>query len=84
MRSYRNPREIQPPSFSIAADGSRTLLTYKQVAAILQLCEKTIFNKVKAGELKAVRLGGTVRIDSSDLAAFIEQGKERREDENGD
>lgn len=83
MESYRNLREFQSSNIPIAAQDSRTLLTYKQVAAILQVCEKTIFNKVKAGELKAVRLGSTVRIDPNDLTAFIEQGKASGEVKDG-
>lgn len=51
------------------------LLTYRQVAGRLQVSERTVFTLVKTGELRAVRFGGTVRIDPCDLSTFIERGK---------
>ena len=49
------------------------LLTVAQVAARLQLSIRQVRRLIKARELKALRIGGRVRIDPSDLNAFLER-----------
>ncbi len=51
------------------------LLTYPQASEILGITERTLWTLVKAGKLKAVRFGRSVRIDPSDLEQFIEDAK---------
>ncbi len=52
------------------------LLTSKQVAAYLCICEKTVFDMVKAGKLKPVKLAAkAVRYDRADIDNFILQVK---------
>lgn len=54
------------------------LLTYAQAAQLLQVSDRTVWQLVKEGRLKAVRFAGrTVRIDRRDLDAFVEQAKGR-------
>jgi len=48
------------------------LLTSKQVASYLCICEKSVFDMVKAGKLKPIRLGAkAVRYDLADIDTFI-------------
>ena len=58
-------------------DRSQSLLTYREVAKTLRVSERTIWTLVNRGELPAVRFGKSVRIDPTDLRAFIEQAKGR-------
>lgn len=51
------------------------LLTYKQAAALLQVTDRTVYNLVRRDQLRAVRFGHTVRIDTRDLEDFIQQSK---------
>ena len=62
-------------SLSPATTDAPTLLTYKQAAEILQVSDRTVWQLVKDGQLRAVRFGRTVRIDRQDLDAFIEAAK---------
>jgi len=63
---------------------SQKLLTVDQVAEILQVSRTTIYRRIKAGELPAVKLGRRqVRIRQEDLEAYIQAhriGKEPAEE----
>lgn len=54
----------------------QSLLTYRQVAEILAVTERTIWSLVSSGRLPAVRFGRSVRIDPVDLQQFIERCKQ--------
>lgn len=47
-----------------------SLLSVRQVAFILKVHQLTIRRYIKAGRLKAVKVGGNVRIKEADLQAF--------------
>ena len=51
------------------------LLTYADAGKLLGVKDRTVWQLVKDGKLAAVRFGRSVRIDPSDLRAFIEQAK---------
>lgn len=51
------------------------LLTVRQVAELLGICERTAFELTRARKLTAVRIGRAVRYDPADVAAFIEASK---------
>lgn len=52
------------------------LLTIRQTAAALQVCEKTLWALTRAGRLPAVHVTGrAVRYDVADVRAFIEAVK---------
>jgi excisionase family DNA binding protein len=51
------------------------LLTARQVAELLGLCERTLFDLTKRGKLPVVRIGRAVRYDPMDVAAFIQASK---------
>lgn len=57
----------------------RSLLTYKAAADLLGVCPATVYNLVRRGDLRAIKLGrqanSPVRIDPADLAAYLERSK---------
>ena len=54
---------------------SPLLLTPRQAAQTLAVCEKTLYTLTKRGELPSVRIGRAVRYDVADLQAFINSRK---------
>ncbi len=51
------------------------LLTVRQVAEMLGVCERTVFSLTQEGKLPAARIGRAVRYDPADVAAFIAASK---------
>jgi excisionase family DNA binding protein len=51
------------------------LLTQDGAAKALAVSPRTVFNLIAKGELRAVRIGRAVRIDTRDLLAFIDRTK---------
>lgn len=51
------------------------LLTPRQTAEALSVCEKTLWSLTRAGKLPAVHIGRAVRYDVADLRRFIEASK---------
>lgn len=47
------------------------LLTVKQVQEKLQVCDETVYRYIRSGKLKAVHIGGLLRVDPDELEAFI-------------
>jgi len=47
------------------------VLTMKEAAAAIQVCERTIWSAIKEGRLKVVRLGRLVRIRGEELDRFL-------------
>ena len=64
MKNLSRPPESDP-----------RLLTYQQAAKALQVSDRTVWAFVDRGELPAVRIGRSVRIDRRDLDEFIELAK---------
>jgi hypothetical protein len=55
---------------------TRLLLTPREAAAALAVCEKTLWSITQPrGDLRAVRIGRAVRYDMADLRTFIEHRK---------
>lgn len=50
------------------------LYTVKETKEILKVTQRTLYNYIKNGDLKAVKIGKYWRIRQSDLAEFIENG----------
>jgi excisionase family DNA binding protein len=48
-----------------------TFLTIEEVADRLRMHQRTIRRLIKSGKLRAHRIGGCIRINVEDLAAFI-------------
>ena len=53
--------------------GEEDLLTIDQVAARLKLSQYRAYELCRQGELKAIRLGKSVRVKPSDLQAYVAQ-----------
>ena len=53
------------------------LLTVRQVAERLQTSERTIRRAIAAGNLAVHRIGTSVRITETDLAAFLTARRQR-------
>ena len=49
------------------------LLTPREAAKALSVCERTLFGLTKAGELPVVRIGRAVRYSLDDLKAWIKE-----------
>jgi excisionase family DNA binding protein len=51
------------------------LLTVREAADVLRVSERTLWTLTHSGELRAVRVGRSVRYDQSDLASWIASRK---------
>ena len=54
------------------------LLTLEEVAEIIGIQRRTIYNYIKEGKLKAVRIGKYWRVKQEDIKDFIEVGTKRK------
>ncbi|MAG17649.1 MAG: hypothetical protein CMJ21_06220 [Phycisphaerae bacterium] len=54
---------------------TNSLLTYQETGKLLGVSDRTIWQLVKDGKLRAVRFGRSVRIDPADLRGFIDRAK---------
>ena len=59
------------------------MLTVAEVAEILRVSERTIYNLLEAGDLRGVRVGRSWRIPKEALEEFIKTGGTARQ-ESGD
>ena len=57
----------------------RILLTPREAANALSVCERTLYGLTQRGELPAVRIGRSVRYSVEDLRAWIEKAKKSSE-----
>ncbi|HUV63376.1 MAG TPA: helix-turn-helix domain-containing protein [Sedimentisphaerales bacterium] len=58
---------------------SPLLLTPREAARTLSICERTLYGLTKVGELRVVKIGRAVRYDVGDLRAWIERAKKSSE-----
>lgn len=54
---------------------SKYLYTVRDVAQILQVCAKTVYQIIRDGDLEVIRVRGQIRITSNSLKKYIEGGK---------
>lgn len=52
------------------------LLTAKEAAKALSICERTLYGLSKRGELRVVRIGRAVRYSIADLETWIKKSSE--------
>ena len=52
------------------------LLTPRQAAKTLSICERTLYGLTKSGQLPALKIGRSVRYAVEDLRAWIQRSKE--------
>ncbi len=53
--------------------GTRLAVTYREAGDALGVCERVVWQLVKDGRLKAVRIGRSVRIPVSELERFVSE-----------
>lgn len=63
-----------------------TVLTIKEVAAVLRLADKTVYSMAHAGELPAFKVRGQWRVRGSDFDDWMEKQTQHRDrkDESSD
>lgn len=54
---------------------AKALLTAREVANLLKLNILTVYEYIRKGRLKAVKLGRNYRVEEKDLDKFIESNK---------
>lgn len=54
-----------------------TVYTTEEVMEMLKVTRRTFYRYVKAGQLKAVKIGKTYRITEEALKDFLERGTEK-------
>ena len=59
-------------SSKLPSEQFEPLLTLKQVAVVLGLSERSVRRIIQAGDLPAIRVGGSPRIRSADLRAYLD------------
>jgi excisionase family DNA binding protein len=57
------------------ADPPAALLTPKQAAKLLGICDKSLWNATNRGEIPSVKIGRSVRYDPRDLSRWIAANK---------
>ena len=62
-----SPPESIPTTLQI-----EPLITMKQVGLVLGLSERSVRRIIQAGDLPAIRVGGSPRIRSADLRAYLD------------
>lgn len=50
----------------------QALMTVPEVAELWKVCDKTVFNAIRNGDLKAIRIGKSVRISREQFTAFLD------------
>jgi excisionase family DNA binding protein len=60
-----------------------TLMTVAEVAGVLRVSTMTVYRLIQAGELPAIRIGKSFRIQRHDLQAYLADGIVRAEQSNG-
>jgi excisionase family DNA binding protein len=60
-----------------------TLMTVAEVAGVLRVSTMTVYRLVRSGELPAIRVGKSFRIQQHDLTAYLAEGVVRADHSNG-
>lgn len=55
-----------------------TLYTIERISEILKVTKRTIYNYIKSGDLKAVKIGKYWRVKHSDLEEFVNTGTNKQ------
>lgn len=52
-----------------------TLYTVRDVAELLKLSERKVYDIVSSGKLSAYKIGGSIRVSEEDLLAYLEDSR---------
>ena len=69
--SYCAPSQVGDPRVTFAMP-DRGLLTVREVADAMRVSTMTVYRLIKAGELRAIRVGKHFRIKNGDLVAYLD------------
>jgi excisionase family DNA binding protein len=65
-----------PPRRDASAPPTAKLLTIRQTAEILTVCEKTVRRLITAKVLRALRVGRSLRVSEDDLTLYLARCRE--------
>jgi excisionase family DNA binding protein len=65
--------EATTESLDVMIGRRPTAITVERLAELLDCSPKTLYKAVKAGRLPAMRIGGVIRLDPKQTAAWIRQ-----------
>jgi len=54
------------------------LISGREAAKLLSVCERTLYSLTKAGEIPAVRIGRAVRYSVDELQAWVRRASEKK------
>lgn len=54
------------------------LISGREAAKLLSVCERTLYSLTKAGEIPAVRIGRAVRYSMDELQAWVKRASEKK------
>ena len=54
------------------------LISGREAAKLLSVCERTLYTLTKAGEIPAVRIGRAVRYSVDELQAWVRRASEKK------
>jgi excisionase family DNA binding protein len=60
----------------ISTQNEKMLLTPRETAKALSICEKTLYALTKSGELRAIKIGRSVRYSVDDINNWIRKSLE--------
>ena len=80
MTSRKHLNSIAP----VVDQSRRLLLSYYEAAETLGICERAVWQLVKDGELRAVRIGRSVRIPVKELNQFVADRSQSVDAKGGD
>jgi len=74
-RMLHDPPTMPEPSPIASPASPPKLMTVRDAAKALAICEKTLWALTERGEIPVVRIGRSVRYDPQDLSRWIESRK---------
>jgi excisionase family DNA binding protein len=57
---------------------TRLLISGREAAKLLSVCERTLYMLTKAGEIPAVRIGRAVRYSVDELQGWVKRASEKK------
>ena len=67
--------QVVPVTWCAPVQTTDRLLTVHEVAGIMRVSNMTVYRLIRAGELKAARVGRGYRIRESEVDAYLDRGE---------
>jgi len=55
-----------------------SLLTVEVLSKLLSMSEKTLYKAIRSGKLPAYRLGGSIRLEPTEVVKWLRQGSSKQ------